>query len=162
MNHYTSDHNAHNIPSYRALWRAVLLQSFTDIICNYSRTEDKLAHEYAKNFLTKPSPSLKKICSYAEFSMDFVINKAQYILENRDHYNTNMLRKLRLELISQEKQRSNYEQKQFNKDQCTSITTHYSNQTRARSPRYKPHQCIGKITGYTNKTYESRRKIPRA
>ena len=75
----------------RALWRAVIMQAITDIINNYSRTEDKIEKEFARQWILDGREDFLTVCSMAEYNSYYIQRKVKSIIKNNTKYNHNTL-----------------------------------------------------------------------
>ncbi len=80
---------------HRALWRAVIMQAMTDIINNYSRTEDKIEKEFALRWIMEGREDFQMVCSMAEYSPRYVQKQAREIMRNKSKYNNKTLNEMR-------------------------------------------------------------------
>lgn len=62
------------------LGRAIIAQAFIDITRKYTRTEDLIAQEDAKRWLTNDSEELDYICNIANMSKESIMEKAKRII----------------------------------------------------------------------------------
>ncbi len=66
----------------KAMWRAVILQAFSDACSRSNRTSEVVERNKARNWLLGNSESLTNACDYAGFSPDFIRKEAQKAIDS--------------------------------------------------------------------------------
>jgi hypothetical protein len=74
--------NKRHSNSQLALWRAVILQAFVDLLTNSEKLEDQIAKRFARSWILGMSQDFKLVCSMAGYNPYYVRRKAVSFMNN--------------------------------------------------------------------------------